>query len=129
MFRLPSLRITMFAIALTVIVSELPLHGENILYLPALQGANAVDLGVALVNPTLSETTVTLTARNYNGNVVQGAGIMNPVTLKISALSQKALMATEIFGPGISGKTGWVELSTSNPAVTGFFLTFDSQLS
>ena len=118
MFRLPSLRITMFAIALTFFVSELPLHGENILYLPTLQGANAVDLGLALVNPTRSESTITLTARDYNGNIVQGAGIMNPLTLKIPALSQRALMATEMFGPGISGKTGWVELSTSNPPVS-----------
>ncbi|PYS14687.1 MAG: hypothetical protein DMG15_07220, partial [Acidobacteria bacterium] len=115
MFRLPSLRITMFAIALTFFVSELPLHGENILYLPTLQGANAVDLGLALVNPTRSESTITLTARDYNGNIVQGAGIMNPLTPKIPALSQRALMATEMFGPGISGRTGWVELSTSNP--------------
>ena len=129
MFRLPNLRIMMFAIAITLVVGGLPLHGENILYLPTLQGANAAAVGLALVNPTRSDTTMTLTARDYSGSIVQGPGIMNPVTLNIPAVSQKALMTTDVFGPGISGRTGWVELSSSNAAVTGFFLILDSQLS
>ena len=47
MFRLPNLRIMMFAIAITLVVGGLPLHGENILYLPTLQGANAAAVWAA----------------------------------------------------------------------------------
>jgi hypothetical protein len=44
----------------------------------------------------------------------------------VPASGQRALLGVEIFGKGIAGKTGWVELESSSAAVKGFFLTFDS---
>jgi len=112
-----------------VIAAALPLQGQNKSYLPVLQATDADDLGIALVNPTITDTTVTLTARSYSGAAIQKYDIANPVTLTLPASSQKALRAVEIFGNGISGQTGWVELSASSPAVKGCFMIFDSGLS
>jgi len=111
-----------------VIASVLPLHGQNKSYLPILQATDADDLGIALVNPTMKDTTVTLTARSYSGADLQKDGVANPVTLTLPASSQRALRAVEIFGKGMSGQTGWVELSASSPAVKGCFMLFDSAL-
>ena len=95
------------------------------LYLPVLQASDAADLGLALVNPTLTEAAVTLTARTYSGSIIGGNGITNPVKLTLPAATQRALLAVEIFGPGISGLTGWVEFSASTSAVKGLFALYD----
>ncbi len=102
-----------------VIAAALPLRGQHKSYLPVLQATDAEDLGIALVNPTVTDATVTLTARSYSGAAIQKDDVANPVTLSLPASSQKALRAVEIFGNGISGETGWVELSASTPAVKG----------
>jgi len=99
------------------------------LYVSALQAIPGAELGLALVNPTLTEAKVTLTARSYSGAVIQSNGVANPVTLTLPASGQKALRAAEVFGNGISGQAGWVELSASTPAVRGSFVAFDSALS
>ena len=112
-----------------VIAATLPLQGQYKSYVPVLQATDAADLGIALVNPTLADATVTLTARSYSGAAIQKDDVANPVTLSLPALSQKALRAVEIFGNGIFGQTGWVELSASTPAVKGCFMIFDSGLS
>ena len=98
------------------------------LYAPTLAAMPDGDLGITLVNPTVSDARVVLTARSYNGIPIQKAGVTNPVTLTLPSLTQNAMMATEIFGQGISGQTGWIELSSSVNAVKGFFLVFDSSL-
>ena len=105
-------------------------HGQvPSLYLPQLQASDAADLGLALSNPTLSEVTVTLTARTYSGTTISGDGITNPVTLTLPAQGQRALRTVEIFGTAIAGQTGWVEIQASTAAVRGFYLLFDSALS
>src|SRR5438093_2809439 len=113
-----------------IITAGLPLHAQTAeSYVPALQASDGADLGLALVNPTLSETRVTVTARNYNGSIIQADGVTNPVSVTLPASGQLALRAAELFGSGISGQAGWLEISASTPAVKGFFLSFDSGLS
>ena len=112
-----------------LIAATLPLEGQYASYLPVLQTTDADGLGIALVNPTIAEATVTLTVRSYSGALIQKDGVVNPVTLSLPASSQKALQAVEIFGNGISGQTGWIELSASTPAVKGCFMIYDSGLS
>jgi hypothetical protein len=56
------------------------------------------------------------------------AQVRDPNTLTLPASSQKALLATDIFGSGIQREKGWIAVDTSTPAVRGFFLLFDSQL-
>src|SRR5947208_10916886 len=116
-------------LTLTIICVLLPFAAEaSELYIPALQTSKDADLGLALVNPTLSTAQVTLTARSYAGAIIAGSQIVNPVTLALPASTQKALGITEIFGPGISGQSGWVEISTSTSAVKGLFLFYNSSL-
>src|SRR5438034_1987183 len=85
-----------------IIAVALPLQGQNKSYLPVLQATGADDLGIALVNPTMTDTTVILTARSYSGTIIQKDDVANPVTLNLPASSQTALRAVEIFGNGIS---------------------------
>src|SRR5207249_3425077 len=112
-----------------IIATALPLHGQATSHVPALQARDGADLGLALVNPTLSEAKVTLTARDYTGAIIQNNAITNPVTLAVPASGQIAMRAAELFGSGISGQAGWVEVSTSTPAVKGLFSVHDSGLS
>src|SRR2546422_5061850 len=106
-----------------------PLSGQSLTsYLPVLGGTDG-DLGLAFVNPTLVNAAVTLNLHGYDGSLLQGSDIVNPASLQLPASTQKALMATEIFGRGITGKRGWVELTLSAATIRGFFLLFDSQLS
>src|SRR4051812_45013236 len=120
-FRFSKMRVNTRATALfiataLVIVAAAPLQGQtHRLYIPALQPSMAIDLKLALVNPTSAEANVTLTARDYAGTLIQSADIVNPVTLTLPASGQKELRAAEIFGIGISGRSGWIELSTSTP--------------
>src|SRR5262245_57923576 len=98
------------------------------LYMPALQATDGSAFQLGLINPTLAEAKLTLTARNYAGAIIHDDDIANPVSLILSASSQKALRMTEIFGPGISRWTGWVEISASRPVQGSFFLVADSGL-
>lgn len=96
------------------------------LYAPALQGADAADLSLSLVNPTAAAAEVLITARNYDGVLIQNAGITNPVRITLPAAVQTRLRAVDIFGSGLSGQTGWLELATSAPEVKGIFFVQDS---
>jgi hypothetical protein len=97
-------------------------------YLPVLPGSEGMDLGLALTNLGASEVTVTLTARDYSGSIVLGAGITNPATIRIRPSAQRALRTTEIFGAGMAGRTGWAEV-LADASVKGFYLLFDSKIS
>ena len=108
-----------------------PLQGQSPshrLYLPILQASEKRDLGLALTNPTLSEVSVTLTARDYAGNLIVAPGITNPTTMILPASGQRALRSVEIFGEAFAGETGWLEVESPNSSVKGFFLVFDSAL-
>src|SRR5437773_4481429 len=69
------------AALIIAIASEL--QGQSTSYVPALQAREGADLGLALVNPTLSEARVTLTARDYTGAIIRNNAITNPVTLAL----------------------------------------------
>ena len=115
-------------LVLFLVCHTAPLSAQSVKsYLPVLGGTDA-DLGLAFVNPTLVDGAVTFTLHGYDGSLLQGADIVNPASLPLPASRQKALMAAEIFGQGISGKRGWIELTLSAPTIRGFFLLFDSQL-
>src|SRR5436309_9475808 len=112
-----------------IIAAALPVQGQIAKsYVAALQARDGADLGLALVNPTLAEAKVTLTARDYSGAIIQGNAITNPVTLALPASGQIAVQAVELFGSGISGQSGWIEVSAST-TVKGLFSAFDSGLS
>ena len=129
---LPLHKILLLA-AIIVVFALTPsnLHAQStgsVLYMPFLQSTDTQDLGLALSNPNLTEVTATLTAFGYDGKALAGTGLTNPTTMKLPASGQRALRISEIFGTGINGKSGWVEIKSSSSLVKGFFLIFDSAL-
>jgi sugar lactone lactonase YvrE len=97
------------------------------LYLPFIHSAGTSSIGIALTNPTLESVDVVLTARSYAGTLITGSDITNPATVALPPRGQRALQLTEIFGGGISGRTGWVDLTASVP-VQGLFILFNDAL-
>src|SRR4051794_40190820 len=97
-------------------------------FLPVLAGTEAMDLGLALSNSSALDATVNLTARDYSGSLITGAGITNPTTIVVPRNGQRAMRTVEMFGSDMANKTGWVEL-TADAAIKGFFLLFDSRVS
>src|SRR5258705_11964397 len=95
------------------------------LFLPVMSAAGVPRLGIALTNPTLEAAEVKLTARSYSGETISGDGITNPATITLPPQGQRAAQLTEVFAAGISGRSGWVVMTPSSPAVKGLFLLFD----
>src|SRR5213594_1682836 len=127
---LPKTSISALLLSASLIIAiALPLQGQSTSYVPALQAREGADLGLALVNPTLSEARVTLTARDYTGAIIRNNAITNPVTLVLPASGQIAVRAAQLFGSSISGQAGWLEVSASTPAVKGVFSAFNSGFS
>src|SRR5262245_16760787 len=89
---------------LLVAALALPLHAQENLFIPILKGKDDARIGVALANPTVNEAQINLTARSYDGSVIAGETIRNPVTLTLPASSQTGLRVEEIFGPGMAGQ-------------------------
>ena len=96
---------------------------------PALLSGNASQLGLALTNTLNRPVTLRATARGYDGQLITGSDVVNPAELTLPAGGQIARLAVEIFGAGIAGRSGWVELTASDPGFNGFFQLFDNALS
>ena len=78
-FPLANIRAPILLCAALVVAAAPLLEGQNKSYLPVLQATDVDDLGIALVNPTITDATVTLTARSYSGATIQKDGVANPV--------------------------------------------------
>jgi len=72
--RLPKISISALLLSAGLMfAAALPLQGQIATsYVPALQARDGADLGLVLVNPTLAEAKVTLTARDYTGATESG---------------------------------------------------------
>jgi hypothetical protein len=93
------------------------------LYMPVLS-TDAGDSLLTITNPSTETVNVAVTARTYSGAVLMGNGIINPTSISLPASNTRALKATDLFGQ--SGLSGWVELQTASPAISGAFFTSDS---
>lgn len=82
--------------------------------------------GIAFVNPSGANATVTVTALGPNGTpLVGGSEFRNPVTLQVPAFQQRArvLADPELFGALLPpDRFGWIRAESDVPDVTGFFL-------
>lgn len=96
---------------------------------PALLSGNANQLGIAWTNTSNKSISLSATARGYDGQLITGNNIQNPANLTIPAGAQIAKLGTEVFGNGIAGRAGWIELTASDAGVDGFFQLFNSSLS
>ena len=107
-----------------IAISSRTANGQSrSLYIPVLTGDSA-DSVLTLMNASLEPATVTLTARSYGGAVLNGYGIINPVTITLPASSSRALKAKELFGQGLIA--GWAELQSASPSISGAFFLLDS---
>jgi hypothetical protein len=95
---------------------------------PALLSGNANQLGIAWTNPTSRAITLKATARSYDGQLITGNGVQNPAEVIVPPGGQLARLAAEVFGAGIGGRAGWVELTASDSGVSGLFELFDNAL-
>jgi hypothetical protein len=104
-------------------VSALFARGASTLNFPKLAFESDTFVGIAIVNPTGQEATVTLTAYDTAGRLVAGTGFVNPVVVTIKANQQIAKLTSEVFGSGLPGATvGWVQATSATDNLTGFFL-------
>ena len=92
--------------------------------------------GIAVTNPNGGSIQVTYVARYYNGALVAGDGIENPVTYRFRPGLQLAAFPGEIFrGFSVSdsrpifgdGEVGWVEVFSYDGDVQAMFLEGDIQ--
>src|SRR5262245_2504263 len=91
-----------------------------------MQPVTGASLGLAFVNTDIAQAEVEIAARTYDGELIQGTDISNPVTLTVAAGAKQQLSAADIFGNGISGRSGWIDISISSGNVKAFSLFFDS---
>ncbi len=87
--------------------------------------------GFAAANLDTAAASLTFTAYDSSGALIQGTGISNPVTVDLPGSAQLARLESQIFGSGIRAldRTGWVRLESSTVRLASSFLAFDARLS
>jgi hypothetical protein len=111
------------------VLNVAPLCWAEKLYAPALRVNDGSELRIALVNPTTASAEVTLTARTYDGSIIHSENAVNPVTVTVPPLAHTSYAAAELFGTGVLGQAGWVQLSTLTSELKGAYEIYDSKLS
>jgi len=128
-FSIGSYRVTATSGNATAAVFDLTNTQRLTVAVPALVSANANQLGIAWTNTLNRAISLRATARGYDGQLITGSGLQNPAELTVPAGGQIARLASEVFGAGIAGRSGWVELTASEAGFNGFFELFDNALS
>jgi hypothetical protein len=90
--------------------------------------------GIAVTNLSSREAEITYIARRFDGSLVSGNGIENPVTYRFAAGQQFVAFPHEIFRlnsqdrrPILSqGEVGWMEIFSDDGDVQSMFLDADS---
>ncbi|MBZ5498578.1 MAG: hypothetical protein LAP85_19455 [Acidobacteriia bacterium] len=87
--------------------------------------------GVAVTNLDAVDETLTFTALDKTGNLINGPGIENPKLLPLPARAQLPRLDFQIFGDQIAteDRVGWFRVDSTGPNISGFFLIFDDALS
>jgi uncharacterized repeat protein (TIGR01451 family) len=97
--------------------------GASRLVFPRFSFDGGTLTGVAIVNPTGENASVTLTAYGPDGARIQAPGFRNPSVWQIDAGRQKAQLLHEWFGASLSAdRMGWFEVVSGTSGLTGFFL-------
>ncbi len=104
------------------------LYADSYLNFPRLTADRDVLTGIAIVNPTVNEAKVVLTAFGFDGIPLTGAGITNPVTITISANQQFSKLTVELFGSPLPANAAWFQASSTTDGLSGFFLFLNSSV-
>ncbi len=100
------------------------LEAAATLIFPRLGFETASFTGIAFVNPTGLEATLTITALGPDGTPLSGGQeFRNPVELKVPPFQQRAQVLAELFGTLLpADRFGWIRVVSTVDEVTGFFL-------
>jgi hypothetical protein len=83
--------------------------------------------GIALLAPQGSAESVVLRAFDSSGAYILGPGILNPITVSLTAGQQSAKLISELFG--LQTFDGWIQVEASVPGLGVFTATGASDLS
>ena len=118
----------MCAFRLTLVIlccSFSTLQADSTLNFPRLSFDPTTFTGVAIVNPTDQDATVTLTAYGEDGQPL--AGIINPAEIIVAANQQFADITSNLFVGHIDPSTiAWFQATSPVDGLTGFFLFLNS---
>ena len=114
-------RLTLFILCCSISA----LQAESTLNFPRLSFDPTTFTGIAIVNPTDQDATVTVTAYGEDGTPL--AGIMNPAQIMVATNQQFADVTLNLFGDQIDPATiGWFQATSPVDGLTGFFLFLNS---
>ena len=101
------------------------LQAESTLNFPRLSFDPTTFTGIAIVNPSDEDATVTLTAYGEDG--LELAGISNPIEIMVAANQQFADVTSNLFVGQIDPTTiAWFQATSPVDGLTGFFLFLNS---
>ena len=113
-----------FTRTVQVIASEEKESQKITIIFPRVQEDTESGTGLAIANPTDEVAEVTLFLYENNGGLKTGSGITNPTVLSIPPNKQIARTVSQLFGEGATSVNGWIEASSENLGLVGFFLSF-----
>ena len=106
------------------------------LSLPLLQSNDSSEVGtdleihtgVAVTNLDSRSASLTFTALDEEGILIEEPGVANPVAYSLIAGGQLPIVDSELFGDLVDqNAVRWIKVQSSAENVTGFFLMFDSR--
>ncbi len=103
------------------------LEARSILNFPFLTFQKDTITGVAIVNLGEEDARVDVTAYVSGGQLLQGEGIENPVSLDVEAGTQSGTITVSLFGSGPElEEAAWFQAVSETDGLTGFFLYLDT---
>lgn len=104
-----------------------------VLYFPRLVQTTSQWTGFAVANTGQSSASVTFSAFDNTGSILGGAAgtaeaITNPRLQTMTPQSQIAEVAFQTFGDSLNTAGAWAKVTSNQPGLTGFYLTFDPAL-
>lgn len=106
-----------------------PLLAESILNFPRIDLDPQKLTGIAIVNPSTSAATVTLSLYQPDGELAKLNGKSNPLQISVGPESQYARVISEIFGTSETLAGGaWLQATSPSDDLTGFFLFLDPEV-
>jgi hypothetical protein len=83
--------------------------------------------GVAVANLDTTDTQLSFTAFDPDGNPVTGANVTNPARRMLKQGGQLPIVDTQLFGTG-AGPIGWMKVESTVSKISSFFMYFNSGL-
>jgi len=86
--------------------------------------------GIAVVNLSNQNATLTFTGYDRAGPPISGSGIINPAIINLAAGNQLPVIDFQVFGSALTAKkpVGWFKTESTASNVFGFFLMFNGDL-